>query len=185
MRSILAFSLTALLALSAAPAARAGDMLIEDFEGAPETRWRFIADTVMGGVSSGAVTFPGEQGTRFARLTGNVSTENNGVFIQFRTKLAVPPPEGTAGLRLTVRGNGQRYFVHLRTTGTLLPWQYYQSGFETGADWTEIRLPLAAFEPSGWLLADRPAPGSLTSVGIVAFGRDHAAEVEVREVGFY
>jgi hypothetical protein len=27
-----------------------------------------------------------------------------------------------------VRGNNQRYFVHLPTGGTPLPWQYYQAG---------------------------------------------------------
>ena len=185
--------LTALLALVAfdalqlvAPRVALGDeAVIEDFESAPENRWRFVADTVMGGVSTGDVDFVSRDGDSFARMTGRVSTENNGGFIQFRTKLPDAAPEGTTGVRLWVRGNGERYFVHLRTGGTILPWQYYQAGFETGPDWTEIRLPLAAFAPSGWILADTPAADSLTSVGIVAFGRDHEAEIEVREVGFY
>lgn len=178
-------ALAALLALTAGPGAAAEERMIETFDKAPETRWRFIADTVMGGVSTGRVDFRTENSTAYARLTGSVSTENNGGFIQFRTRLDTPPPDGTEGVRLSVRGNNQRYFVHLRTKGTLLPWQYYQAGFEARADWAEIRLPLTAFEPSGWLLADTPAAASLTSIGIVAFGRDHEAEIEVREVGFY
>ncbi|WP_420405937.1 CIA30 family protein [Nisaea sp.] len=175
----------AVLALSVRPGAAEEERPIETFEDRPETRWEFIADTVMGGVSTGRVGFLTEDGTAFARMTGTVSTENNGGFIQFRTRLDAPPPDGTGGVRLIVRGNDQRYFVHLRTTGTLLPWQYYQAGFEATPDWTEVRLPLADFARSGWPLAEVPAPGSLTSVAIVAFGRDHAAEIEVREVGFY
>jgi hypothetical protein len=44
--------------------------------------------------------------------------------------LATSPPAGTTGVRLIVRGNDQRYFVHLGTGGTLLPWHYYQAGFD-------------------------------------------------------
>jgi hypothetical protein len=102
-----------------------------------------------------------------------------------RMDLDAPPPEGAAGVRLAVRGNGERYFVHLRTRGTILPWQYYQAGFGTTGTWTEVRLPFADFRASGALLAAEPRPASLTSLGVVAYGRDHHADIEVREVGFY
>jgi hypothetical protein len=160
-------------------------MMVEDFTMQPETRWRFFADTVMGGVSSGQVRFVEEGGRTHARMTGTVSTANNGGFIQIRLDLATPPPETAQGVRLVVRGNDQTYFVHLRTDGTLLPWQYYQAGFEVTRDWQEVRLPLTAFEASGAILRDVPRAGALTSVGIVAYGRDHEADIEVREVGFY
>ena len=162
-----------------------GDPLIEDFTMQPETRWRFFTDQVMGGVSTGVVVFAKEDGRAFARMTGQVSTANRGGFIQMRLDLASPPPEGTTGVRLIVRGNDQRYFVHLRTGGTLLPWQYYQAGFDVTESWSEVRLPLDAFAASGGLLRSVPAPGSLTSVAVVAYGRDHDARIEVREVGFY
>lgn len=175
----------AMLVFGLASPVLAEGMMIEDFKVQPETRWRFFADTVMGGVSSGQVRFVTEDGRTHAQMTGRVSTENNGGFIQIQMDLADPPPEGTVGVRLIVRGNDQRYFVHLRTNGTLLPWQYYQAGFEVTRDWAEIRLPFTAFAASGALLRDVPRAGSLTSVGIVAYGRDHDAEIDVREVGFY
>lgn len=118
-------------------------------------------------------------------MTGRVSTANRGGFIQMRLDLATPPPEGTTGVRLIVRGNDQRYFMHLRTDGTLLPWQYYQAGFDVTESWTEVRLPLDAFAASGVLLRNVPAPGSLTSVAVVAYGRDYDARIDVRAVGFY
>ena len=159
--------------------------MIEDFKMEPETRWRFFTDQVMGGVSTGGVDFATEDGHAFARMAGRVSTANSGGFIQMRLDLANPPPEGTTGVRLMVRGNNQRYFVHLRTGGTLLPWQYYQAGFDVTESWTEVRLPLDAFKASGGLLRSVPARGSLTSVAVVAYGRDHDARIDVREVGFY
>ena len=163
----------------------AGQTIIEDFTMQPETRWRFFTDQVMGGVSTGGVAFAKEDGASFARMTGHVSTANRGGFIQMRLDLASLPPEGTTGVRLIVRGNTQRYFVHLRTGGTLLPWQYYQAGFDATESWTEVRLPLDAFKASGALLRKVPDPASLTSLAVVAYGRDHDAQIDVREVSFY
>ena len=151
----------------------------------PETRWRFFSDQVMGGVSTGGVAFAQEDGMPFVRMTGHVSTANRGGFIQMRLDLASPPPEGTFGVMLIVRGNAQRYFVHLRTGGTLLPWQYYQAGFDVTESWSEVRLPLEVFKASGALLRDVPGATSLTSLAVVAFGRDHDARIDIREVGFY
>ena len=182
-------ALAAVLSLSATPPAVAeatGEAMgIEDFAMQPETRWRFFTDGVMGGVSTGQVAFVQEGGRSHARMTGRVSTANRGGFIQMRLDLASPPPEGTTGVRLVVRGNDQRYFVHLRTTGTMLPWQHYQAGFDVTRTWSEVRLPFEAFRASGALLRTVPRPGSLTSLAVVAYGRDHDAEIEVREVGFY
>ena len=59
----------------------AENSLIEDFKSQPDTRWQFIADTVMGGVSTGEIDFIELNGDAYARMRGNVSTENNGGFI--------------------------------------------------------------------------------------------------------
>jgi hypothetical protein len=185
MRRVIWLTVVAMLALGAAGQGVAEDVLIEDFKVQPETRWRFFSDTVMGGVSSGKVSFVTEGGLTHAHMTGSVSTANNGGFIQIRLDLPTPPPAGTTGVRLVVRGNDQRYFVHLRTDGTVLPWQYYQAGFDVTRDWAEVRLPFTAFEASGALLRDVPRAERLTSIGVVAYGRDHEAEIDVREVGFY
>ncbi len=190
MRGLMSVALAVIMLAGTLPSAMAdgpviGPTIIEDFTMQPQTRWRFFTDQVMGGVSTGGVAFANEDGTSFARMTGRVSIANRGGFIQMRRDLATPPPEGTTGVRLIVRGNAQRYFVHLRTGGTLLPWQYYQTGFDVTESWTEVRLPLNAFKASGALLRDVPAAASLTSLAVVAYGRDHDARIDVREVGFY
>jgi Complex I intermediate-associated protein 30 (CIA30) len=190
LRSLISATLMAVMLCGAvlpaiADGTVAGQTIIEDFTMQPQTRWRFFTDQVMGGISTGGVAVAQEDGTSFARMTGRVSTANRGGFIQMRLDLASPPPEGTTGVRLIVRGNDQRYFVHLRTGGTLLPWQYYQAGFDVTEGWNELRLPLDAFKASGALLRGVPNPASLTSVAVVAYGRDHDARIDVRELGFY
>lgn len=144
-----------------------------------QVQWSYLADTVMGGVSTGGARI--EDGA--LRLSGQVSTANNGGFIQARTALD-GAPAGSTALRLRVRGNGERYFVHLRTTRTRLPWQYYQQGFATTGAWAEVVLPLAGFAPSGRMLGRAVAPDEIRSLGLVAYGRDHAADVSLAAFGW-
>lgn len=141
--------------------------------------WIYLADTVMGGVSEGQAST--EDGV--LRLTGTVSTENRGGFIQARTYFDQGLPEDTTGLRLRVRGNGERYFVHIRTVLTVLPWQYYQAGFETGPDWAEVTIGLSEFEAPSRILPAAPAPALVRSIAVVAYGRDHVADLSVAALG--
>ena len=87
--------------------------------------WHFISDRVMGGVSDGQLTLEQDGEIFFARLTGNVSTKNNGGFIQFRAGILQKLDDSFRGIKLKVCGNNQNYFIHIRTSGSVLPWQYY------------------------------------------------------------
>jgi hypothetical protein len=185
MKSKIVLTAIASLAVWASTLAIAEDFTIENFQRQPEARWQFFADTVMGGVSTGQVEFVQANGDAYARMTGRVSTENNGGFIQFRMELLRSLPKDAVGLRLVIRGNDKRYFVHLRTSGMLLPWQYYQAGFDTTREWSKVRLPFTAFKASSRLLRTKPKPETIRSIGIVAFGRNHQAEIDVREVSYY
>ena len=97
MRAALVQTIISVLLLLAPVDAVAEDMMIENFESKPETRWRFFTDRVMGGVSSGKVAFIREDGRVHAHMTGNVSTENNGGFIQMRLELDDGAPEDATG----------------------------------------------------------------------------------------
>lgn len=148
-------------------------------------QWRFFTDQVMGGVSSGSVVPLQENGRDFLRMTGKVSTANRGGFIQMRHDLGRAPPETTMGIRLIARGNGQRYFVHLRSTDAVLPWQFHQAGFDVTQDWSEVSLSLDAFAPLGRVTPLVPQAAHLTSVAIAAYGRDHLAAIDLCEIGFF
>lgn len=163
-------------------------LMMENFENQPETRWSYVSDQVMGGVSEGRLVFASEEGESFAHMTGRVSTENNGGFIQFRTpvkKGAKGTTETVRGVILKVRGNQQQYYIHLRSSGTLLPWQYYQAEFQATDQWQTVKIPLEIFVPSGKWLRAQIKPGSIRSIGVVAFGRDHSADIQISEIGFY
>jgi len=165
--------------------AKADERMIENFTSNPETRWIFFTDQVMGGVSNGETAFVREGNESYVRLKGQVSTENNGGFIQVRTKLENRIPQSAQGIVLTVRGNDKEYFLHVRTPWTVLPWQYYQASFQTTSDWKEVRIPFDSFKPSGRMLPTSLGPQSIRSIGVVAYGRNHDADVSVASVSSY
>lgn len=162
-----------------ASGAMAGERdVIERFETGADARWRYIADNVMGGVSSGAAQMTAQG----LHLTGRVSTENNGGFIQVRRMLPEGLDADVSALVLKVRGNGARYTVFLRTRQALLPWHNYKASFVAGEAWTEVRLELSAFERSAGVLPRQLDPRDLRSVGLAAYGADFEADLWVGEV---
>lgn len=160
-------------------------IVLDDFSESSNLQWDYLSDQVMGGVSQGKLQIVIKETQSYAQLSGEVSTENNGGFIQFRASLSDVDKSNIKGIYLKVRGNNQKYYVHLRTKGTLFPWQYYQSEFDVQAQWELIKLPLDSFVASSGWLRKRIKSTSIKSMGIVAFGRDHKADVSVSEVGFY
>lgn len=94
-------------------------------------------------------------------------------------------PAAAQGVILSVRGNNQPYFVHLRTNRTVLPWQFYQATFNAGETWQDVRIPFSDFSPQGRLLRQSFDVKAVQSLAIAAYGHDHTADLSVRAVGFY
>ncbi|MEM8577179.1 MAG: CIA30 family protein [Pseudomonadota bacterium] len=159
-------------------ATRAEMTMIADFTDGAAPDWRYVSDRVMGGVSDGAMQMARQGDARFARLSGTVSTANNGGFIQMRRGLDAPFATDTSGLRLRVRGNGAKYYVHLRPRSSRRPWHYFAAMFDAPTDWQEISLPWSAFTAQGGLVAEFD-PTQITSIGVVAYGADYEAELDV------
>lgn len=159
--------------------------MIEDFSGTPALRWGLVTDQVMGGVSTGRVSLEDDTGQTVLHLQGAVSTANNGGFIQARLKLANRLPKTAQGLELKVKGNGQTYYIHARTFGTVLPWNFYQAPFSVSPEWQVVRIPFSTFKAQGRLLSTTVAAEAIRTLAVVAFGRDHDADVWIASIDYY
>ena len=102
-----------------------------------ENNWAYLADTVMGGVSKGGAEFAAGA----LRLIGQVSTANNGGFIQVRTRIDPSETSDKTGIRIKVKGNGEIYYLHIRNASARLPWHYYTASFQTNEKWKDIAIP--------------------------------------------
>jgi hypothetical protein len=149
--------------------------------------WRYVADGVMGGVSRGAMASQAIDGRPALRLTGQVSLDNNGGFIQLSLDLsdtgAPVDARGFAGIALDAFGNGETYNLHLRTNDLRRPWQSYRQSFLAGPGWQTYRLAFAGFEAH-----QTPAPldiSRLRRIAILAIGREFAADIAIGGVRFF
>ena len=85
-------------------------------------RWSFFTDRVMGGLSEGQVTVSNQNNTTCYKMTGNVTTENNGGFIQIRTLMnPLINAKEYKGIYIKVFGNNKNYSLFIRTRLTLAP----------------------------------------------------------------
>ena len=104
---------------------RADSLVLSDFS---ETEpymlagagWRGFSDRVMGGVSDASFEKATIAGKNCVRLSGRVTRESNGGFIQMAMYFGNGRGEldGSAykGIELLVHGNNEDYNVHVRTT---------------------------------------------------------------------
>ena len=163
------------------------EILVDKFD--EPSLWRFIGDDVMGGVSTGSISFEkNEVGESVGCLKGSVSTANNGGFIQMRkeiTKIERKILRDVSAITVAARGNDDEYFIHLRTKGMLMPWTYYYASFVATKDSRKFIFPLSEFKRSGRFLGRNfPRGGELKSLGIVAYGKNYEAELCLDKVSF-
>ncbi len=105
--------------------------------------WGAVDDVVMGGVSeSGMALLPG-----FARFSGMVSTANSGGFASIRTRNFNPPfnLQGWQGIRLVLRGDGQRYKTIVRNSSSWDSRAYCYSIDTVPDEWMVVDIPFSAF----------------------------------------
>ena len=149
-------------------------------------QWNFITDQVMGGVSTGKFIVEQVEGVVCYRMTGDVSTKNNGGFIQMRTKLSPEiKSKDYEGLYVKVYGNEKNYNLHLRTGLTLAPWQYYSYTFASTKNWIEIRAPFEQFKKSNFYQPKSILGQTIKSVGLVAGFDNFKSDICLAEIGFY
>ena len=91
--------------------------------------WSAISDNVMGGISEVNFYEIEEDGKKFYRLEGQVSTENNGGFIQSVVRIN-NSAEDFNGIRVQVRGSKDGYYLWIRTPACRFPWDRYIAYFE-------------------------------------------------------
>lgn len=160
-------------------------VVFEDFDSNAPARWVYVQDGVMGGVSQGSARLTTEDGDAAVHLYGQVSTANNGGFIQIRQRFDTPWPDTAKGLRLSVKGNGERYYIFLRVPNMARRWYSYRQSFVTTSDWAEVSLPFEAFAASHFGMPPSFAPQDVISLGIVAYGKDFDADVTIRKIELY
>ena len=150
------------------------------------TEWRLVTDQVMGGVSVGELALENYRGRECLRLVGDVSTENNGGFIQMALPLTTQDnfdASAYTGIEIDVAGNTESYNIHIRTTGLWFPWQSYRFSFQATTDWQTLRFPFSEIKP--YKTNKRFQRHKLVRIGLVGIGREFKPDLCVASVKLY
>jgi len=148
--------------------------------------WEYVADTVMGGVSRGQAREEVVAGRPATRLTGTVSLDNDGGFVQIAFDLAdgaTFDASAYIGIALDVFGNGETYDLRLRTDALTRPWQSFRTDFVAPTEWTTVQLPFDAFQAHRTDASFDAA--RLRRIGVLAIGREMQADIAVGAIRLY
>jgi hypothetical protein len=119
-------------------------------------------------------------------MRGNVSTENNGGFVQMALSLSEQDNFDASdfdGLEFEVSGNNELYNIHLRTAGLWFPWQSFRASFSATPDWQSVRIPFAEFE--AYKTTQDFRQDKLRRIGLLGIGRDFQADLCLSSIRFY
>ncbi len=145
-------------------------LLLDDFADASLVArlWSVFSDRVMGGRSDARAERTVVAGRMALRLSGRVSLERNGGFIQIARSFDGGRIDAAPfrGLQLAVCGKAGSYAVHLRTADTQAPWQYYAAELAVTSSWQDVLVPWHAFKAAS--LRAPLDPSTVQRIGIVA-----------------
>ena len=146
--------------------------------------WRINSDRVMGGVSDVYFNELEDESGSFYRLSGDVRTANNGGFIQSLMVLNKDFKK-YKGIRLKVRGNGEKYLIWIRTPAARFPWDRYSYEFLANSDWAEIEVPFSDFQKTAFYMPRSLNQSKVRTMAIAAYGKDFFAEVDIAKIELY
>jgi len=167
-------------------------LLITDFTGdevyyLQDSAWRGFTDRVMGGISDAAFGTDVVAGKRCARMSGDVTRESNGGFIQL--SMSFGDYRGTLdasayqGIELLVHGNDENYNLHVRTNDCRWYEQSYRMTFYAKPEWQTVRAAWSDFEPNG--LSAPLDTAAINRIAVLGWMREFHADIGLAKVWLY
>ena len=151
-----------------------------------KTSWELVTDSVMGGVSKGELNTLEIAGLQATQLSGKVSLDNNGGFLQMAFNINSDASAFDAscfmGLELEVYGNAEIYDVRIRTSDLNRSWQSYRASFFAPSHWKTIQIPFLEFKPNKTTIPLNIS--SLRRIGILAIGSVLSVNISVAMIRF-
>jgi len=149
--------------------------------------WRFVKDQVMGGKSDGSMILKESTNQNFDYISakGNVSTDGGG-FLMFRKEIDADNLNDFSKIKFKARGNNEKYFIHIKTKGSIFPWVRYLSEFDVTEEWQDFEIEFDEFirysnkNPKKRNLN----PKKIKLIGVEASGRDFEMDIDIASMSF-
>ena len=149
--------------------------------------WRFVKDQVMGGKSEGYMLLKEStnQDFDFISAKGTVSTDGGG-FLMFRKEINADNLNDFSKIKFKARGNNEKYFIHIKTKGSIFPWVRYLAEFEVLEKWQDFEIEFTEFiRYSNKIPKKRNLnPKKIKLIGVEASGRDFDMDIDIASMSF-
>jgi hypothetical protein len=153
----------------------------------PGIEWRGFSDRVMGGISTAELESANVAGKSCIRLTGSVTRESNGGFVQMALYFGGENEEFNAsaykGVELLIYGNNENYNLHVRTADCGWYDESYRMTFFAEPSWQKVRVPWNAFEANKVAIALDSS--KLQRIAILGWMREFEADVSLAQISLY
>ena len=141
----------------------------------------------MGGKSDGSMTLKESRNENFDFISaqGNVSTDGGG-FLMFRKEIDANNLSDFSKVKFKARGNNEKYFIHIKTKGSIFPWVRYLGEFEVTNEWQDFEIEFTEFirysnkSPKKRNLN----PKKIKLIGVEASGRDFDMDIDIASMSF-
>ena len=171
---------------------QSGSLVLSDFTGDEPlvlegAGWRGFSDRVMGGVSDANLERSAVAGKSCARLTGTVTRESNGGFIQMAMYFGRGEAELEAsayqGIELLVYGNNENYNMHVRTADCGWYDDSYRHTFLATPEWQRLQIPWSEFVPNR--VTAPLGSQRITRIALLGWMREFEADLCLAEIALY
>lgn len=174
------------------PTMTSSRLVLSNFAAEPEVtlpgvRWSGFSDRVMGGVSDAQLATATVAGKRCIRLTGRVTRDSGGGFIQMALDLGSRDRafDGSAytGVEFLLHGNDEDYNVHVRTADCGWYDESYRATVRVESHWQQVRIPWMGFTANGVSVPLNPA--RLQRIALLGWMREFTADIALAEAALY
>jgi hypothetical protein len=149
----------------------------------PGAQWRGFSDRVMGGVSSADFNRDRVDGRRCVRMTGDVTRDSGGGFIQMALYLDEADASPYSGIELLVYGNDEDYNLHIRTPDCGWHDESYRATFHAESRWQTIQVPWEAFEANS--VTEKLDTSRIERIGLLGWMREFSADLAIGQIAVY
>ena len=104
----------------------------------------------------------------------------------FRTEIDSDNLNNFSKVKFKARGNNEKYFIHIKTRGSIFPWVRYLGEFEVTDDWQDFEIEFTEFvrysnnSPKKRNLN----PNKIKFIGVEASGRDFDMDIDLALMKF-
>jgi hypothetical protein len=104
----------------------------------------------------------------------------------FRKEIDADNLNDFSKIKFKARGNNEKYFIHIKTKGSIFPWVRYLSEFDVTEEWQDFEIEFDEFirysnkNPKKRNLN----PKKIKLIGVEASGRDFEMDIDVASMSF-